>query len=62
MRQIAGAVSQQNAGIAQIFSAVTDLSSMMNDTQESLAATTRAAKLLQDVSEQMQDVARAYRI
>ncbi|NVJ10193.1 methyl-accepting chemotaxis protein [Myxococcus sp. AM001] len=62
VRQIAGAVSQQNAGIAQIFSAVTDLSSMMNDTQESLAATTRAAKLLQDVSEQMQDVARAYRI
>ncbi|AKQ69191.1 Methyl accepting chemotaxis protein [Myxococcus hansupus] len=62
VRQIAGAVSQQNAGIAQIFGAVTDMSSMMNDTQESLAATTRAAKLLQDVSEQMQDVARAYRI
>ncbi|GHG98327.1 methyl-accepting chemotaxis protein [Comamonas sp. JC664] len=62
VRQIAGAVSQQNAGIAQIFGAVTDMSSMMNDTQESLAATTRAAKLLQEVSEQMQDVARAYRI
>jgi methyl-accepting chemotaxis protein len=62
VRQIAGAVAQQNAGIAQIFSAVTDLSSMMNDTQQSLAATTRAAKLLQEVSGQMQDVARAYRI
>ena len=61
VRQIAGAVSQQNAGIAQIFTAVTDMSSMMNDTQEGLAATTRAAKLLQEVSGQMQDVARAYR-
>ncbi|MFP2908814.1 methyl-accepting chemotaxis protein [Pyxidicoccus sp. 3LFB2] len=62
VRQIAGAVAQQNAGIAQIFSAVTDMSSMMNDTQQGLAATTRAAKLLQEVSGQMQDVARAYRI
>jgi methyl-accepting chemotaxis protein len=62
VRQIAGAVAQQNAGIAQIFSAVTDLNSMMTDTQQGLAATTRAAKLLQEVSGQMQDVARAYRI
>jgi methyl-accepting chemotaxis protein len=61
VRQIAGAVSQQNAGIAQIFTAVTDLSSMMTDTQQGLSATTRAAKLLQEVSGQMQDVARAYR-
>jgi methyl-accepting chemotaxis protein len=62
VRQIAGAVAQQNAGIAQIFGAVTDLSSMMNDTQQGLAATTRAATLLREVSEQMQVVARAYRI
>ncbi|MCP3135893.1 methyl-accepting chemotaxis protein [Pyxidicoccus xibeiensis] len=62
VRQIAGAVAQQNAGISQIFNAVTDMSSMMNDTQQGLAATTRAAKLLQEVSGQMQDVARAYRI
>ncbi|MFP2930880.1 methyl-accepting chemotaxis protein [Pyxidicoccus sp. 3LG] len=62
VRQIAGAVAQQNAGIAQIFTAVTDLSAMMDDTQQGLAATTRAAKLLQEVSGQMQDVARAYRI
>ncbi|MCY1017043.1 methyl-accepting chemotaxis protein [Pyxidicoccus sp. MSG2] len=62
VRQIAGAVAQQNAGIAQIFGAVTDLSSMMNDTQQGLAATTQAATLLREVSEQMQVVARAYRI
>jgi methyl-accepting chemotaxis protein len=62
VRQIAGAVAQQNAGIAQIFGAVTDLSSMMNDTQQGLAATTKAATLLREVSEQMQVVARAYRI
>ncbi|QSQ20396.1 methyl-accepting chemotaxis protein [Pyxidicoccus parkwayensis] len=62
VRQIAGAVAQQNAGISQIFGAVTDLSSMMNDTQQGLAATTRAATHLREVSEQMQAVARAYRI
>jgi methyl-accepting chemotaxis protein len=62
VRQIAGAVSQQNAGIAQIFSAVTDLSSMMGETQSGLKATTDAARLLQEVAGQMETVARAYRI
>jgi methyl-accepting chemotaxis protein len=61
VRQIAGAVSQQNAGIAQIFSAVTDLSSMMGETQSGLKATTDAARLLQEVAGQMETVARAYR-
>ncbi|NBD13782.1 MULTISPECIES: methyl-accepting chemotaxis protein [Corallococcus] len=61
-RQIAGAVNQQNAGIAQIFSAVTDLSSMMAETQASLRSTTGAAKRLQEVAGQMEGVARSYRI
>jgi methyl-accepting chemotaxis protein len=62
VRQIASAVSQQNAGIAQIFSAVTDLSTMMNETVLSLQATTKATRALQDVAEQMQRVARSYRV
>jgi methyl-accepting chemotaxis protein len=62
VRQIASAVSQQNAGISQIFSAVTDLSAMMNETVLSLQATTKATHALQEVSEQMQQVARSYRL
>jgi methyl-accepting chemotaxis protein len=62
VRQIANAVSQQNAGISHIFSAVTDLSAMMNETVLSLQATTKATHALQEVSEQMQQVARSYRI
>jgi methyl-accepting chemotaxis protein len=62
VRQIAAAVSQQNAGISQIFSAVTDLSAMMNETVLSLQATTKATHALQEVAEQMQQVARSYRI
>ncbi|MBJ6761537.1 methyl-accepting chemotaxis protein [Myxococcaceae bacterium JPH2] len=62
VRQIAGAVNQQNAGIAQIFTAVTDLSGMMDETQAGLKATTEAARRLQEVTSQMEGVARAYRI
>jgi len=62
VRQIAAAVSQQNAGIAQIFGAVTDLSTMMNETVSSLQATTNATRALQEVAEQMQHMARSYRV
>ncbi|HYO54826.1 methyl-accepting chemotaxis protein [Archangium sp.] len=62
VRQIAGAVSQQNAGIAEIFSAMTDLSNMMQDTLEGLRATQRVTQALREVSEQMQQVARSYRV
>ncbi len=62
VRQIAAAVSQQNAGIAQIFGAVTDLSSMMNETVTSLQATAKATHTLQEVAEQMEHAARAYRV
>ena len=36
VRQIAVAVNQQNAGVAEIFSALTDLSTMMHATMEGL--------------------------
>ncbi|WP_257454809.1 methyl-accepting chemotaxis protein [Archangium lipolyticum] len=62
VRQIASAVSQQNAGIAQIFTAMTDLSTMMHDTMVGLQASQRVTQALRDVAEQMQKVARSYRV
>jgi methyl-accepting chemotaxis protein len=61
-RQIAVAVNQQNAGISQIFTAVTDLSSLMDETIESLQATTRATSTLREAAERMEAVARTYRV
>jgi methyl-accepting chemotaxis protein len=62
VRQIAGAVSQQNAGINEIFGALTDLSSLMHDTMVGLQATQRVSQSLREVAEQMQHVARSYRV
>ncbi|MCY1074173.1 methyl-accepting chemotaxis protein [Archangium lansingense] len=62
VRQISGAVSQQNAGINEIFSALTDLSSLMHDTMVGLQATQRVTQSLREVAEQMQHVARSYRV
>ncbi|HYO59434.1 methyl-accepting chemotaxis protein [Archangium sp.] len=61
-RQIAVAVNQQNAGISQIFTAVTDLSSLMDETMQGLQATTRATSTLREAAERMESVARTYRV
>ncbi|QRK04721.1 methyl-accepting chemotaxis protein [Archangium violaceum] len=61
-RQIAVAVNQQNAGISQIFTAVTDLSSLMDETMQSLQSTTRATRTLREAAEGMAAVARTYRV
>jgi methyl-accepting chemotaxis protein len=61
-RQIVVAVNQQNAGIEQIFTAVTDLSSFMDETMQGLQATTRATHRLRQAAEQMEVVARTYRV
>jgi methyl-accepting chemotaxis protein len=61
-RQIAVAVTQQNAGISQIFTAMTDLSSLMDETIHSLQATTRATSTLREAAERMETVARTYRV
>jgi methyl-accepting chemotaxis protein len=60
-RQIVVAVNQQNAGIAQIFTAVTDLSSFMEETMQGLQASTRATHRLREAAEHMAAVARTYR-
>jgi methyl-accepting chemotaxis protein len=62
VRQIASAVGQQNAGIAEIFNAMTDLSTMMHDTMVGLQANLRVIQSLREVSGQMQQVARSYRV
>jgi methyl-accepting chemotaxis protein len=60
-RQIAVAVNQQNAGISQIFTAVTDLSSLMDETMQGVQATTRATSTLREAAERMETVASTYR-
>ncbi|MCC7538955.1 MAG: methyl-accepting chemotaxis protein [Deltaproteobacteria bacterium] len=60
-RQIAAAVNQQNAGIGQIFTAVTDQTTMMNETVQRLESLRSASATLRDVSKQVADVAERYR-
>jgi methyl-accepting chemotaxis protein len=62
VRQIASAVGQQNAGIEEIFNAMTDLSAMMHDTMVGLQASQRVTEALREVATQMQQVARSYRV
>jgi methyl-accepting chemotaxis protein len=62
VRQIAVAVNQQNAGITQIFTAVTDLSKMMEASMSGLTSTTDAASALKEVSERVSQMVRSYRL
>ncbi|WP_171817930.1 methyl-accepting chemotaxis protein [Pyxidicoccus fallax] len=61
-QQIAAAVTQQNAGVAQIFTAVTDLSRMMEETMQSLKGTQNTTEALREVAQRMEVVASAYRV
>ncbi len=61
-RQIAAAVSQQNAGIAQIFAAMGDLQGMMTQTMESVEATSAAARQLGAVASIAADAVKGYRV
>ncbi|WP_164018137.1 methyl-accepting chemotaxis protein [Pyxidicoccus trucidator] len=61
-QQIAAAVTQQNAGVAQIFTAVTDLSRMMDETLQGLKGTQRTTEVLRDVAQRMEVVASTYRV
>ncbi|RYZ39212.1 MAG: methyl-accepting chemotaxis protein [Myxococcaceae bacterium] len=61
-QQIAAAVIQQNAGIAQIFTAVTDLSRMMDDTLVAMQGTQRMTHTLRGVAERMESVAGVWRV
>jgi methyl-accepting chemotaxis protein len=61
-QQIAAAVIQQNAGIAQIFTAVTDLSRLMDDTLQAMHGTQRMTHDLRGVAERMESVAGVWRV
>jgi methyl-accepting chemotaxis protein len=60
VRQIAATVNQQSAGVSQIFSAVTDLTALMQAALERVDATNTAAGTLQSVTEQVHGVIDAY--
>ncbi|HVE87309.1 MAG TPA: methyl-accepting chemotaxis protein, partial [Myxococcales bacterium] len=62
VRQIAAAVNQQNAGITQIFTAVTDLSRMMEESMARLGSTNEAAATLREVADRVQEMVRTYRV
>ncbi|NTX09011.1 MULTISPECIES: methyl-accepting chemotaxis protein [Myxococcus] len=61
-QQIAAAVTQQNAGVAQIFIAVTDLSRMMEESMQGLQSAQRITASLRDVAARMETVAATYRV
>ncbi|HZN93753.1 MAG TPA: methyl-accepting chemotaxis protein, partial [Myxococcales bacterium] len=62
VRQIAAAVQQQDAGFAQIFVAIADLSTLMDESLQRLSTTEQAARLVRETSEEVSQVAGAYRV
>jgi len=62
MRQISQAVDQQNTGFQQIFGAIAELGANMEETVQRLDETAGAAKALDEVSRQVDDVARRYAV
>ena len=62
VRQIAAAVQQQDAGFAQIFIAIADLSTLMDESLQRLTTTEEAARLVRETSEEVSQVASAYRV
>jgi methyl-accepting chemotaxis protein len=62
VRQIAAAVSQQNAGITQIFSAVIDQNKMMEETAQRLNATREAARLVKGACQQVAAVSMRFHL
>jgi methyl-accepting chemotaxis protein len=62
VRQIAAAVAQQNAGISQIFTAVTDLSHLMDETVKGLRETDSSVVVLKDVTERVAQVVGSFRV
>jgi methyl-accepting chemotaxis protein len=62
VRQITAVVSQQNIGFTQIFTAIEELSRSMGHTVARLESTQTATATLQQVSQQVSDVARQYQL
>jgi len=61
-QEIAQAVSQQDTGISQLFSAVRELSTMMEETVSRLGRTGEAAAAVRQVSDKVLQLAGSYRV
>lgn len=61
-QEIAQVVGQQDAGISQLFSAVHELSTMMDETVARLGKTGEAATAVQQVSDKVSKLASSYRV
>jgi methyl-accepting chemotaxis protein len=61
-RQIAGAVTQQHAGFAQIFTAIGDLSAIMDTTLQRMETTQGATATLELVSGEVGQMARQFEV
>jgi methyl-accepting chemotaxis protein len=61
-RQIAGAVTQQHAGFAQIFTAIADLSAVMDTTLQRMETTQGATTTLELVSSEVGQMARQFEV
>jgi methyl-accepting chemotaxis protein len=55
-------VSQQNAGISQIFSAIADLSQIMDSTLKRLESTQQATGTLESVSTEVSEMAQQFTV
>jgi methyl-accepting chemotaxis protein len=62
VRQIARTVGQQGAGIGQIFTAMTDLTRMMDTTVQGLAQTNESISTVEDVSQRVANVAHRFQL
>jgi methyl-accepting chemotaxis protein len=62
VRQISAAVSQQNAGIGQIFSAVTEQMKLMEETRARLEKTGAASMALREVANGLFGTLARYRL
>jgi methyl-accepting chemotaxis protein len=60
--EIADTVSQQDAGIAQLFAALRDLSTLSQETVTRLSATEQAAVRLSEASRQVSGIVRQYKL
>ena len=56
------AVDQQNVGIGQIFTAITDLSKMMDETLSRIESTNTAATTLRAASQQLDRMLMSYKV
>jgi len=62
VRQIAAAVSQQDAGISQIFGAVSDQSKLMDDTVKRVEGSKSAVATVMNVGQKMTAVVSRFRV